>query len=219
MNGAFFLRSLCKAIALLGRIVEYKNMRPVSSGGDQGRRQTDFNALQSAVARFWLSLPECVHNVMKVNAEHVVHTVWLTTIMHTSSLILFYITEGEIWAGEERRLSSADNFVCAFKSVERIINTVRRAASLADRALLNPMLAPSYFLCGRLLLVQCYRTQEPSYRLDLGLLQTAMPRMRSESQARVAQIYLDVIEAELKGGAPSRDSFPFLSPTDLCFLI
>lgn len=94
--GASLVRLVCKASAMLGRIVTYKSINPMPADADGiQKRLTDFHELQSALACFWVSLPACVHNVAEVPPENVDHSVWLLITLHTCSTLLFYTTDVE----------------------------------------------------------------------------------------------------------------------------
>ncbi|KAJ5688228.1 hypothetical protein N7536_010847 [Penicillium majusculum] len=92
--GACLTRLVCKASVILGRIVAYKNIKPMPTSADGAQtRLGEFHELQSALACFWLSLPSYVHNITEVPPENASQTFWLLIVAHTCSAIIFYITE------------------------------------------------------------------------------------------------------------------------------
>lgn len=215
--GISFTRFICKAIALLGRITEYKNIT-MPTGADAQPRMAHFHELQSALACFWVGLPPCVHNVAEVPAENVPQTVWLLIMLHTCSIVLFYITDAERRAAPIGLPSERDNFSCAYKSVHKVVTTLRAISSLALGSVLNPMLASSYFLCCRFILVQWRVTQQQSYKLDLNLVHKVLDRM-VEGQAQLSRIYKDIIDQELVRDAQGGGDFQSLQRTDYCFML
>lgn len=220
--GASLSRLICKASVILGRIVTYKSINPMPTGADATQsRLADFHELQSALACFWMSLPACVHNVAEVPSENVDQSVWLLITLHTCSTLLFYITEAERRSpGSANLPTERENFVCSYKSVNKIVAALRQISGLVTDAVLNPMLSSSYFLCCRFILEQYRLSQQQSYRLDLNLVLKLLERM-AEKQAQMPRIYKDIIDKELGrdiqvAGVNVGQS---LLRTDYCFLI
>ena len=219
--GASLSRLMCKASVMLGRIVTYKSIKPmpIDDEGTQSRL-ADFYELQSALACFWVSLPACVRNVSEVPPENVDQSVWLLITLHTCSTLLFYITEAERRSpGSENLPTERENFVCSYKSVNRIVATLRQISGLVTDAVLNPMLSSSYFMCCRFILEQWRLTQQQSYRLDLNLVLKLLERM-AEKQAQMPRTYKDIIDKELGRDIQVGVSVgPTLLRTDYCFII
>ncbi|KAF7134199.1 hypothetical protein CNMCM5793_005927 [Aspergillus hiratsukae] len=192
--GASLTRLVCKASVILGRIVTYKNIKPMPTDPDGAQsRLAEFHELQSALACFWLSLPACVHNVAEVPPENVDQAVWLLIVVHACSTVLFYITD------VERRGPGISGLVID--------------------AVLNPMLAPSYFMCCRFILAQWRLSQQRSYRLDLNLVLKLLERM-AQGQAQLPRIYKDIIDQEMgRDIQPGGGAVQSLLRTDYCFMI
>ncbi|KAI9375262.1 hypothetical protein BJX61DRAFT_494969 [Aspergillus egyptiacus] len=223
--GVSLRRLVCKASVIMGRIVTYKSINPIPTDADgTQRRLADFHELQSALACFWVSLPACVHNVAEVPPENVDQSVWLLITLHSCSTLLFYITDVERRSpgapGGASLPTARENFLCSYKSVDKVVAALRQLSGLAIDAVLNPMLAPSYFMCCRFILARCRRESQPqSYRLDLNLVLKLLERM-AERQAQLPRIYKEIIDLELErdvqGGV---DGGRLLLRTDYCFLI
>lgn len=218
--GASLRRLVCKASVMLGRIVTYKNINPMPTDADgTQRRLSNFHELQSALACFWVSLPPCVHNVAEVPPENVDQSVWLLITLHTCSTLLFYITEVERRSPGGAGANHRDNFICSYKSVNKVIAALRQISGLALDAVLNPMLASSYFMCCRFILAQWRLSQQQSYRLDLNLVLKLLERM-ADKQAQMPRIYKEIIDQELardvQGWVNVDQS---LLRTDYCFMI
>ncbi|EAW12275.1 MFS transporter/fungal specific transcription factor domain-containing protein [Aspergillus clavatus NRRL 1] len=219
--GVSLPRLVCKASVMLGRIVTYKSINPMptEAQGIQNRLAV-FHELQSALACFWVSLPACVHNVAEVPSENVDQSVWLLITLHTCSTLLFYMPEVEHRSpGSARLPSERENFVCSYKSVDKVVAVLRQISGLVIDAVSNPMLASSYFMCCRFILAQWRLTQQQSYRLDLNLILKLLARM-AEKGAQMPRIYKDIIDQELGrdmqiGVNVSR----ILMRTDYCFMI
>ncbi|CAI7630801.1 unnamed protein product [Penicillium palitans] len=219
--GTCLTRLVCKATVILGRIVTYKNIKPMPTSADGAQsRLAEFHELQSALACFWVSLPPYVHNVAVVPPENASQTFWLLIVAHTCSAILFYVTEVERRGpGGANLPTERENFTCTYKSVNKIVTGLRQVSGLAIDAVLNPMLAPSYFMCCRFILTQWRLSQQGSYRLDLNLVLKLLERM-SQEQAQLPRIYKDIIDQELgrhmqTGGGVVQS----LLRTDYCFMI
>ncbi|KGO56852.1 hypothetical protein PEX2_076800 [Penicillium expansum] len=195
--GACLTRLVCKANVILGRIVTYKNIKPMPICADGAQsRLAEFHELQSALACFWLSLPPYVHNIAEVPPENASQTFWLLIVAHTCSTILFYITEVERRSpGGANLPTERENFICTYKSVDKVVAGLRQVSSLAIDAVLNPMLAPSYFMCCRFILAQWRLSQQGSYCLDLNLVLKLLEQM-SQEQAQLPRIYKDIIDQE-----------------------
>lgn len=219
--GACLTRLLCKVSVILGRIVTYKNIKPMPTGADDAQiRLAEFHELQSALACFWLSLPPYVHNVAEVPPENTSQTFWLLIVTHTCSTILFYITEVERRGpGGASLPTERENFICTYKSVNKIVTGLRQVSGLAIDAVLNPMLAPSYFMCCRFILARRRLSQQGSYRLDLNLVLRLLERM-SQGQAQLPRIYKNLIDHEMgRDMQPGGGIVQSLLRTDYCFMI
>lgn len=212
-------RLVCKTLVILGRIAEHKSISPMPTGAEGQRRLSEFRELQSALACFWVILPSCVHNVAEVPAENVLHSVWLLIILHQCATVLFYITEPERRAGNVVLTSDRDNFSCAYKSVDKVVNALRVISGLVVTPVLNPMLASAYFLCCRFILVQARVSQQQSYRLDLSLLLKLLERMAEGGQTQLPLIYKDIIDLEVMREAQGGGTYQSLVRTDYCFMI
>lgn len=190
------------------------------TGTDAQNRQADFHELQSALTCFWISLPPCMHNVAEVPPENVRQSVWLLIILHTCSTVLFYITDAERRASNSISLlpSDRDNFVCSYRSVDKVVTALRHILGLVIDSLLNPMLASSYFLCCRFIVMQWRRSQKQSYRLDLDLVLKVLERM-AEGQAKLPRIYKEIIDQELVREVQEGGGFQSLQRTEYCFMI
>ncbi|KAJ9492453.1 hypothetical protein VN97_g776 [Penicillium thymicola] len=131
--GACLTRLLCKVSVILGRIVTYKNIKPMPTGADDAQiRLAEFHELQSALACFWLSLPPYVHNVAEVPPENASQAFWLLIVAHTCSTILFYITEVERRGpGGASLPTERENFICTYKSVNKVVTGLRQVSGLA----------------------------------------------------------------------------------------
>ncbi|KAL4757351.1 fungal specific transcription factor domain-containing protein [Aspergillus foveolatus] len=196
--GTALPRLVCKASVMIGRIATYKSINPMPSDthGAQ-KRQADFRELQSALACLWVSLPACVHNVSEVPSGCVNQSVWLLITLHTCSTLFFYITDTERRSpGSDQYPTERKNFTCTYKSVNKDVTALRALSAFATDAVLNPMLAPSYFSCCRFILLQWRRSQQQEFRLDLGLLLRLLEQM-ADKQAGMAKIYKEIIEQEL----------------------
>jgi hypothetical protein len=215
--GLSFTCYLCKAAALLGRITEFKNVTPMPARTEAKQRMAHFHELQSALAGFWVSLPPCVHNIAEVPPENVAQTVWLLIILHTCSLVLYYLTDAERRAITIDLPSEPENFACAYKSVNKVVTTLRVISSLALPSMLNPLLASSYFLCCRFILVQWRVTQQQSYKLDLSLVHKVLERMGDGDIPQLSKIYKDIIDQELVRDAAG--NFRSLLKTEYCFML
>jgi hypothetical protein len=178
---------------------------------------TYFHELQSALAGLWVSLPPCVHNVAEVPPENVAQTVWLLIILHTCSRVLFYLTDVERRTITIDLPSEPENFACVYKSVNKVVTTLRAISSLALSSMLNPLLASSYFLCCRFILVQWRVTQRQSYKLDLNLVHKVLERMSDGETPQLSNIYRDIIDQEL--ARDTSGNFGSLLRTEYCFLL
>ncbi|CBF79677.1 predicted protein [Aspergillus nidulans FGSC A4] len=221
--GTALPRLVCKASVMIGRIATYKSINPMPSATHSAqKRQADFHELQSALACLWVSLPACVHNVSEVPPGCVNQSVWLLITLHTCSTLLFYITDAERRSpGSDQYPTERENFTCTYKSVNKVVTALRALSGLATDAILNPMLAPSYFSCCRFILLQWRRSQQQEFRLDLGLVLRLLEQMANK-QAGMARIYKEIIEQELgrdldvQGGG---DLGQALVKTEYCFMI
>ena len=105
--------------------------------------------------------------------------------------------------------------------MNKVVTALRALSGLATDAILNPMLAPSYFSCCRFILLQWRRSQQQEFRLDLGLVLRLLEQMANK-QAGMARIYKEIIEQELgrdldvQGGG---DLGQALVKTEYCFMI
>ncbi|CAG8886379.1 unnamed protein product [Penicillium egyptiacum] len=219
--GACLTRLLCKVSVILGRIVTYKNIKPMPTGADDAQiRLAEFHELQSALTCFWLSLPPYVYNVTEVPPENASQAFWLLIVAHTCSTILFYITEVERRSpGGASLPTERENFICTYKSVNKVVTGLRQVSGLAIDAVLNPMLAPSYFMCCRFILAQWRLSRQESYRLDLNLVLKLLGRM-AQGQAQLPRIYKDLIDLEMgRDMQPGGGVLQSLLRTNYCFMI
>ncbi|PYI12321.1 hypothetical protein BO78DRAFT_392184 [Aspergillus sclerotiicarbonarius CBS 121057] len=218
--GTSLTRFVCKASVILGRTVKYKTIDPIPThAGGARNRLADFHELQSALACFWVSLPPYVHNISEVPPENTLQSVWLLIILHTCSTVLFYITEAERRSpGDTNMPTQQQNFQCSYKSVDKVVATLRQISGLATDAVSNPMLASSYFLCCRFILVQWRLSQQQSYRLDLSLVSKVLERM-AQGQTHLPRMYKNVIDQELERNQQEGGVLHSLLPTEYCFLI
>lgn len=194
------VRLLQKAIVLLGRITEYGNFVPLDS--NQKQRADEFRELQSSLTRFWLSLPESLSSITNTPPKDVPHTTWLIIILHTCSILLDYPTSvcgksGGVLKNFVSDAGESRGFLQAFNSVQAIIDVVKQTSSVSASSLVNPFLAPSYFLCCRFLLARWRQTQKQSHRFDVDLLVALFDRM-SEMGIQLSQRFKELVEQDLQ---------------------
>ena len=171
-----------KAIMLLGRIVEYQNFVPFDA--EPAQRADEYIQLQSTLTHFWVSLPPSISKTHEAPLELLPGATQLSILLHTSSVLFNFPTS--VCGKKDGLLTSlgidcADQmgFQRAYASVKSIVDVIRHTAGVSVQSLINPLLAPSYFLCCRFLVERWHQTKEQSHQLDLDLLVGLFDRISS----------------------------------------
>ncbi|EED21578.1 conserved hypothetical protein [Talaromyces stipitatus ATCC 10500] len=201
-SGMPITRLFQKAVVLLGRIVEYENIVPIDA--DQKQRAAEYLKLQSTLVQFWI--PVSTH---LSNAFHDPYVTWLNIILHTCSILLNYPvsvcgkTDG-LPSKFAQGSANHQGFLRAFRGVQAIVDLLKQllTANQSLSTLLNPLLAPSYFLCCRFLVARWRQTHDESYRIQWGLVVDLLGRM-ADKGFHLARLFKDTVARDVQTGGPA----------------
>lgn len=195
------LRLFQKAVVLLGRIVEYENIVPIDA--DQKQRAADYVKLQSTLVQFWIPVSTHLSSTF-----HDPYVLWLNIILHTCSILLNYPVSvcGKTDGLPSKFAQGSSNnrgFLRGFRGVEAIVDLLKQllSADPSASALLNPLLAPSYFMCCRFLVARWRQTRNESYRAQSELIVDLLGRM-SDKGCPLARLYKDTVAKDIHRGGP-----------------
>ncbi|RPA97602.1 hypothetical protein L873DRAFT_1771169 [Choiromyces venosus 120613-1] len=178
---------LCKLAVLIGRIVSYNNS-PIAPTDN-----TEFESLETTLARFRLSLPRKYRNIVGLSPSEVTHVTQLQILLHVCTILLHHPTPAFT-----RCVSAVNNILFILKAH---INSPppcppTRSPVVID-VLQNPFITPSLFLSARILAVRWLETgRDKGVRAEIELILGVFDRIK-EVWPDVAGKYRCLVLADL----------------------
>jgi hypothetical protein len=206
---------ICKLAVLLGRIVAYNNS-PIPPTTTQ-----EFESLETALARFRLSLPRKYRGIVGLNLKDVTHVTQLNLLLYVCIILLYYPTvpastpqsdrldardspasssaadDGPAEPAFSRCLSAASNILGLLKTV---INTASEpSTSPVDiDALQNPFITSALFLSARILTVRWLENgRDKATRAEIDLVLAVFERLK-ECWPELAGKYKELVACDLR---------------------
>ncbi|MCJ1378609.1 hypothetical protein MMC17_001708 [Xylographa soralifera] len=188
---ATIMRLIYTSTVLLGHIAEYHNTNAQSHTTYEAKA-TGFRELENTLTRSWMSMP--VATIYDVPTGDLDHFVLLMFNLHKCSILLHHSAPIEV--SYPAAGSDPPGFLRCWGSVQTILRIINQTATLSVTPLLNPLLGPTYFLCGRILAIRWVETQLACHRSDLDLILMLLEKM-GEKWPSLAEKWRRTIELDL----------------------
>lgn len=205
---------ICKLAVLLGRIVSYNNS-PIPATDT-----LEFESLETALARFRLSLPRKYRGIVGLNPKDVTHVTQLNLLLHVCTILLHHPTV-PIYSPQQERPDTRESpssssaieddstespgFVRCLSAVNNILNLLKTVINAAEPsslididALQNPFITSALFLSARILTVRWLENgRDKATRAEIDLILAVFERLK-ECWPELAGRYKELVMCDLR---------------------